>query len=199
MSLERELARELQAAGFLVCCVQDLRRPYDDGSESILIRYVDRQELCLPTVRAIAVMLGTSRRARGSEAAAALLRAYWRHPEATEDHRFTVAQGIAGTATKRELPQVLEILRDPTQGFLPRHYLAVSAVPRLMGKTALGLWRELLDDPDSNMRGEAVLRLCRLKDLASLARMRQIAPEVEKVAMRKSVAAALRKFEETAS
>jgi HEAT repeat protein len=109
-------------------------------------------------------------------------------------------------ATKGELPQILAILRDRSQyvsedesrGYSPRHAL-VEAIPRLMGRDSLALWRELLSDPEDRVRASAIAGLCRLQDLASLPRLREAAAEITHVGMRKKVAAALRKLEQTGS
>lgn len=205
MSLERELARELQAAGFLVASVDDLRHPYE-GAIPIPVKYVDQKDLPLGSVVGIASCLWNCPAARGSDACRALLRAYANHQDADPEIRFRIAEGIAKMAAKGELPQILAILRDRSQyvfedesrGYSPRHAL-VEAIPRLMGRNSLELWRELLSDPEDRVRASAIAGLCRLQDPASLPRLREAAAEITHVGMRKKVAAALGKLEQTRS
>lgn len=47
MSIARELARELQSAGYLICCVADLRVPFEDAVP-ILVKYLGQRTLQPP-------------------------------------------------------------------------------------------------------------------------------------------------------
>jgi HEAT repeat protein len=87
-------------------------------------------------------------------------------------------------ATRKELPEILQLLRDVGQvvaddePYSPRYALA-EALPRLMGRKAFGLWREMLDDPEEGLRVLAVAGLCRLNDLDSLPQLREAARDVK--------------------
>lgn len=199
--IERDLARDLQEAGFLVGRVQDLRSPYD-GAADILARYVARPELPVWVVANIGQIFWNFPAARGSGAASALLKAYDNHRNADRECRFRIAEGIAKTATRKELPQILALLADYSQvpakdgrGYSPRWAL-LESIPRLMGKKAVSFWRDLLDDPEEGLRVEAVVALCRRKDFESLPRLRAVASAIEKEHGRQRVAAALRKLEQ---
>lgn len=199
--IEWELTRELQAAGFLVVPVSHLRPPYEHALP-ILVRYVDRSDLPLGTVLSIADIFKRCRAARRSEFATALLRAYANHPGAGRMAKFCIAEGIAATATKKQLPEVLAILGDPgqiesgdpDQPNTPRCAL-VTAIWRLMGRKGLGLWRELLNDPEIVIRGQALLALGRLEDRESLPRMREAASAVQNPWMQRKAAEVLHKLE----
>jgi hypothetical protein len=199
--IERDMARDLQAAGFLVGRVQDLRPPYE-GAADILARYVARPELPVWVAAQIGMIFWDFPAARGSAAASALLKAYDNHRNADTESRSRIADGIARTATRAELPQILALLADYSQvpgddgrGYSPRFSL-VESIPRLMGKKAVSFWRNLLDDPEEGLRVEAVVGLCRRKDFESLPRLRAVACAVEHKGSRQRVAAALRKLEQ---
>lgn len=111
MSIAREPARELQSAGYLVCCLEDLHVPFEDAVP-ILVKYLGQRDLPLGLAVCIGSLFWNFPAARESAPCVALLRAYAHHRNAAAEPRFRIAEGIARMATRKELPEILQRLRD---------------------------------------------------------------------------------------
>ncbi|MBL8226493.1 MAG: HEAT repeat domain-containing protein [Chromatiales bacterium] len=204
MSVARELARELPTAGYLVCCVEDLRVPFEDAVP-ILVNYLGQRELPLGLAVCIGNLFWNFPAAWGSAACVALLRAYARHRNAPAEPRFRIAEGIARMATSKDLTDIVRLPKDRGQvvaddepySYSPRYALA-EALPRLMGRRALDLWRELLDDPEEGLRVLAIAGLCRLNDRESLPQLREAVRDVRHAGRRRKIADALAKLTKSA-
>ena len=165
---DADLLADLQAAGYLVRAVWDLREVGPEGIDILIRHLVSGRHLSAGDASTIGQCLQSGKVPRRREVPIALLRQF----RMQEDYlvRESLAGALSRLATKENTDELVEIVRDLSQGDI--RVLFFQKVYRLLGDKGLQLWRDLVADPDPTIRVLASEALCKLNDVDSVERIR---------------------------